>query len=173
MLCNGDHNLRHLLDGSAPNAAPRQVRRVEEYIEANWPKPFRIEDMAAIAGSSIRSIYRAFRNFRGYSPMEFVKQKRPARANNLLRDPNFLITVTQAAFARGFSDVSRFSKDFSEACGEPPSAVRDRSKKRVECGCNCSIRPAGAALRFSRTPGARTSSIFAAAIGLGVRRLVR
>lgn len=132
LLCNGDHNLRHLLDGPAPPIAPRQVRRVEEYIEANWAMPLRIEDMAAVAGSSARSIYRAFRNSRGYSPMEFVKRQRLLQARALLLDPNAVITVTQAAIACGFSDVSRFSKDFSEAYGEPPSKVRGRPKKRSD-----------------------------------------
>jgi len=130
LLCNGEHNFRHLLDGDAPTAAPRQVRLVEDYIEANWEKPFRIEEMVAITGSSIRSIYRAFNSNRGYSPMEFVKRQRLIQACRLLQNPDSVMTVTRVAFACGFSDVSRFSKDFSKAYGESPSAVRNRLKSR-------------------------------------------
>ena len=109
-------------------ATPGQVRRVEKYIEANWARPLRIEDMATIAGSSTRSVYRAFRDSRGYSPMEFVKRRRLLQAHALLQDPSSVTTVTQVAFACGFSDASRFSKDFSKAYGKSPSAVRNRSK---------------------------------------------
>jgi len=130
LLCNGGHNFRHLLDGAAPMAAPRQVRLVEAHIEANWEKPFLIEDMVAITGSSARSIYRAFRSSRGYSPSEFVKRQRLIQARSLLQNPDSMTTVTQVAFACGFSDVSRFSKEFSKAYGEAPSAVSKRLKAK-------------------------------------------
>ena len=111
-------------------AAPRQVRLVEAHIEANWEKPFLIEDMVAITGSSARSIYRAFRSSRGYSPSEFVKRQRLIQARSLLQNPDSMTTVTQVAFACGFSDVSRFSKEFSKAYGEPPSVVNRSKAKR-------------------------------------------
>jgi len=131
LLCNGGHNLRRLLDGAAPIAAPRQVRLVEGYIEANWEKPFLIEDMAAMTGSSVRSIYRAFRSTRGYSPSEFLKRQRLLQARNMLLRTDSMTTVTQVAFACGFSDVSRFSKEFSKAYGEAPSVVnRSKAKRR-------------------------------------------
>jgi len=130
LLCNGGHNFRHLLDRAPPMAAPRQVRLVEQHIEANWQKPFLIEDMATMTGSSIRSIYRAFRSSRGYSPSEFLKRQRLMQARSMLLQPDSMTTVTQVAFACGFSDVSRFSKEFSKAYGEAPSAVNRSKAKR-------------------------------------------
>jgi AraC-like DNA-binding protein len=128
LLCNAEHNRQYLLAGAAPDVAPRQVRRVEEYIDANWANPFRIEDMAAIAGASSRSVYRTFRNTRGYSPKEFLRQRRLVEARAMLNDPDSPATVTQVALACGFSDASRFSKDFRKAYGQPPSAVRKGTK---------------------------------------------
>ena len=130
LLCNGGHNFRHLLDRAPPMAAPRQVRLVEQHIEANWQKPFLIEDMATMTGSSIRSIYRAFRSSRGYSPSEFLKRQRLIQARSMLLRPDSMTTVTQVAFACGFSDVSRFSKEFSKAYGEAPSVVNRSKAKR-------------------------------------------
>jgi len=70
------HNYSHLLECQVPNVAPLQVRRAEEYIEANWDQPITLEDLAAVTGVSVLSLARSFRQSRGYSPMEFVKQVR-------------------------------------------------------------------------------------------------
>jgi hypothetical protein len=70
------HNYSHLLEIEPPDAAPIQVRRAEEYIEAYWDQPISLESLAAITGVSARSLIRSFRQRRGYSPMQFVKQVR-------------------------------------------------------------------------------------------------
>lgn len=78
-LCGHRHNYSHLLEQVAPEAAPWQVRRVEEYIEANWRQPITLEDLAEVAGVSAFSLFRSFRKSRGYSPLEFAKRVRAAR----------------------------------------------------------------------------------------------
>jgi len=55
-LCGNRHNYSRLLDGQAKAAAPWQVRRVEEYIEANWDQPIAIEALAVVANASARSM---------------------------------------------------------------------------------------------------------------------
>jgi hypothetical protein len=70
------HNYSHLLELEPPDAALSQVRRAEEYIEANWNQPISLETLAAITGVSARSLSRSFKQSRGYSPMQFVKQVR-------------------------------------------------------------------------------------------------
>ena len=131
LLCNGEHNFRHLLDNFAlPTVAPRQVRLVEEYIEANWDKSFRIEDMVALTGASVRSIYRAFQSSRRYSPSEFLRQQRLMQARKMLESSGKSVTVMQVAIACGFSNSSRFSKEFFKAYGESPSRVRSHAETR-------------------------------------------
>src|SRR5208337_5673954 len=44
-LCGTGHNYSRLLDGRPRSAAPSQVRRVEEYIEAHWNQPISIEGL--------------------------------------------------------------------------------------------------------------------------------
>ena len=75
-LCSHRHNYSHLLDGNSPDAAPAQIRRVEEYIEANWQQPITLEDLAEVSGMSAFSLFRSFKTVRGYSPLEFVEQVR-------------------------------------------------------------------------------------------------
>jgi AraC-like DNA-binding protein len=123
MLFNFSHNMREQLDQEVLDAGSWQVKRVEEYIEAHLEAPFDIERIAAVTGISTRSIYRAFKRSRGYSPMAFARQRRLQRARQMLEEAETNQTVTSVAFVCGFNDVGHFSREFSKAFGKAPSAV--------------------------------------------------
>jgi len=76
------NNYSPLLERRAADAAPSEVRRAEEFIEANADRPITLEDLARVTGVSAFSLFRAFRKSRGYSPLEFA-----ARVRSQLRDP--------------------------------------------------------------------------------------
>lgn len=119
MLSSFNHNYSHIFENNFPMAAPAQVRRVESYIEDNWDQPLIMEDIVAISGCSARSIFRAFRANRDYTPMQFAKMIRLKHARKMLQELN--LSVTQVALACGFSDLGRFSRDYRSAYGELPS----------------------------------------------------
>ncbi len=106
------------------DTAPWQVRRVEDYIAAHLDGPFTVEEAVAITGFSARTLYRAFRKYRGYSPGEFSKQRRLLKARDLLRAAPPFRSVTEVAEECGFFDLSHFSRDFSKQFGEWPSAAK-------------------------------------------------
>jgi AraC-like DNA-binding protein len=129
VLCTAQHNYRAMLDRPVAEAGFWQVRRAEAYIEAHWNEPLTIDALAEATGTSGRSIYRAFKASRGYSPFRFAKDLRLRHAREKLTRPeDNAMTVTAIALACGFENVSRFSKDFSEAFGETPSAILRRAK---------------------------------------------
>jgi AraC-like DNA-binding protein len=117
------HNHSRLLAGEAPDAAPWQVRAAEEFIEANWHLPIYIEDIVQTTGASGRSIFQAFRQARGYSPMEFVKRVRLNQARRLLQIPDEATSVTGVAFRCGFKNLGNFARDYRQAFGELPSVT--------------------------------------------------
>jgi AraC-like DNA-binding protein len=127
-LAASEHRYRDHLEGRVPAAAPWQVRRAEGYIAANWDKPLEIETLAEVTGASVRSIFRAFKQSRGYTPFEFAKRIRLSHARRMLEEAEAGGSVTSVCFACGFSDLGRFSKDFVQAFGERPSDVLKRHK---------------------------------------------
>jgi AraC-like DNA-binding protein len=127
-LAASEHRYRDHLEGRVAVAAPWQVRRAEAYIAAHWDKPLEIETVAAVTGASVRSIFRAFKQSRGYTPFEFAKRIRLNHARRMLEEAESGGSVTSVCFACGFSDLGRFSKDFALAFGERPSDVLKRHK---------------------------------------------
>src|SRR5262249_8881652 len=83
-LTANPHNFSDALEREQPRPAPWQVRRAEEYITANWNHPITVEALAAAAGASARSIFKAFRDSRNCSPMAFVKSLRLQQARRRL-----------------------------------------------------------------------------------------
>lgn len=120
-LFGNRHNHTHLLERKAAGVAPRQLRLAEDYIEANWNRPITVEALAAVTGVSIRSIFKYFRESRGYSPMAFVKQIRLERARGMLLAADATTSVTGVALACGFYSLGHFARDYRDCFGELPS----------------------------------------------------
>jgi len=113
----------------ARDAGPWQVKRVEEYIEANLDAPFNIEQIAELTGISTRSIYRAFKRSRGYSPMQFARQRRLQQARRMPEGAGQVESVTSVAFRCGFNasaisagDSRRSSASRLQPCSAAVSA---------------------------------------------------
>jgi AraC-like DNA-binding protein len=122
------HNFSHLLERDLRRAAPWQVRRAEEFIEANWNRPLTIKMISAATGVSIRNLIKAFRLARGCSPMAFVKRVRLMQARQMLTAPAENTSVTAVAFACGFDNPGHFAGDYRLAFGELPSQTLTKVK---------------------------------------------
>jgi AraC-like DNA-binding protein len=135
-LCANLHDEIHLLDRESMGAAPWQVRRAEEYIEAHWDQPITVEALAVATGASARSIFHFFKASRGYAPMVFVKQVRLRHARRMLMMPDKATSVTSVAFDCGFTNLGHFAKDYGKCFGELPSETLNRTK-------GAAVRPTG------------------------------
>ncbi len=124
------HNFSHQLEARQPKPAPWQVRVIEDYIDANWNQPITVTVLSAAAGASARSIFKAFKDARGCSPMAFVKSVRLNRARHMLTTPTPDTSVVGVAFACGFLNPGHFSRDYRLAFGELPSATLGQSKSK-------------------------------------------
>lgn len=128
-LCASRHRLRDMLLDPAPMPDFGLVKRLEDYIEANWREPITIERLARQAGVSARSIFRVFERVRGYSPMAFAKSVRLRRAHEMLRSGDPAVTVATAAAACNFANAGHFARYYRATFGELPSATIARADR--------------------------------------------
>ena len=126
LMCHRHSYTQFLLREPLP-AGSSAVRRVEEFIEANWDKPIDIEAMVAVANVSARSLFRQFKRDRGYSPADFAKRVRLDRAREMLEHSNERTAVIQVALKCGFQNPGHFARDFRLTFGELPSETLKRS----------------------------------------------
>ena len=100
---------------------PRHVRKVEEYLQAHAHENVCADQLAQLAGVSLRSLYAGFKDFCGVSPMQYLRDLRLDRARaDLLNLPD-VPSVASVALRWGFGHLGRFSADYKERFGESPS----------------------------------------------------
>jgi len=101
---------------------PRTLVRLKEHIDANLDSSLPMTELAQLAGLSISHFARCFRKSMGMPPHTYVKQRRVARAREMLSATN--LPVAEIALVLGFSDQSHFTRRFREIIGVPPGAYR-------------------------------------------------
>jgi len=112
---------------SAPEPAHRQIALVEAWIEHNLGEAFGLEELAAVADVSTRSIQLAFSRLRGCTPMQFVLSRRLEKARALLQAATPATTVTGVAMDCGCFHLGRFATAYRTQFGEKPSETLARS----------------------------------------------
>jgi PAS domain S-box-containing protein len=111
---------RKLLQRPALLTAPHHVRVAEEYLSANWDRLVPIEELVAVSGVGMRTLFRSFNQHRGQSPMQFARLIRLRRAQELLSSPTPETTVLGTALACGYSNSGHFARQYFNAFGERP-----------------------------------------------------
>ena len=101
--------------------APGLVRRAEEYMRAHLKEAISIIDLLGICDCSRSMLFAAFRNARGYTPMEFLTEQRLQSAREKLLKPHPVASVSSIALDCGFMNLGRFSQVYRRRFGERPS----------------------------------------------------
>jgi AraC-like DNA-binding protein len=100
-------------------AGSGHVARAVRWIRENYAKPFKVEEVAQVAGLSVSAFYRNFNEATSMSPIQFQKQIRLQEARLLLASrPNDVSTVGHRV---GYGSVSQFSREYRRQFGTPPS----------------------------------------------------
>ena len=114
-------------DADTRGASPRSVRRALAFIDAHVTEPIHLDDIAIAAGVPPRTLYEAFRRFRGVSPMRHLRNLRLDQVRHHLLDADRAGSVTAIALEAGFGHLGRFSQDYAERFGEKPSETLRRA----------------------------------------------
>ncbi|KLU15945.1 transcriptional regulator [Xenorhabdus sp. GDc328] len=99
---------------------PRHVRRVQEYLQAHAHEPITVEQLAQVAGVSLRSLYSGFKEFLNISPMQYLRDLRMEHVRTELLAGE-ATSVTGVALRWGFAHMGRFSAEYKARYGETPS----------------------------------------------------
>ena len=125
--------------GSQEHAAPKAVdhgpaagtenddalmKRLVSYVETNLGNSdLSIDDIAQACAVSRTSLHRKVKSMTGTSPMDFVREARIRKATQQLMDTTK--SVSEVAYACGFTDPKYFSKCFKAITGKTPSEYRN------------------------------------------------
>lgn len=105
-----------------PEGALLPAERIMPQLRRSLIRPWRIVDMAEIAGLSPSQLHRVFRAETGLSPMSWLRRERINAAKLLLLDRT--TTVSAVAAKVGYSDPFHFSRDFKKLTGRAPGEFR-------------------------------------------------
>lgn len=101
-----------------------RVRRAVELIESRYADPLRLDDLADAAGLSRFHFARVFAAATGCSPYQYLLRTRIRRALSILQCGR--MSVTDTAYAVGFTDLGRFQRAFRAELGVSPRDVKPR-----------------------------------------------
>ena len=103
------------------------VARAVRWIRDHYAQPFRVEDVARVAGMSVSAFYRNFQAVTAMSPIQFQKQIRLQEARLLLATHPH--DITAVGHRVGYDSPSQFSREYRRRFGAPPS--RDAARLRA------------------------------------------
>lgn len=113
---------------SAPSTiANAHLRRAVQFIHANLSKTITIGDIAEASGTTPRSLQLYFQSEFGLSPMRYLKQQRLLLARRLILQSEDNRTLGEIIYEAGFSHFGRFSSEYRDLFGEPPSQTKART----------------------------------------------
>jgi AraC family transcriptional regulator len=105
--------------------APRHLRRVLAYIDADVGRDIALADLAQLVGISKNHFIRGFRAATQRTPYAYLVERRLARAVDALRHST--MSVERIARDSGFRSAPGFSNVFKKHYGMSPSKFRGRS----------------------------------------------
>jgi AraC-like DNA-binding protein len=97
------------------------------WLRANYTKPLRVEELAAVARMGMSTLHHHFRALTAMSPLQYQKQLRlvAARERMLING----LDAASAAFEVGYESASQFNREYKRFFGQPP--MRDIQARRL------------------------------------------
>jgi AraC-like DNA-binding protein len=108
--------------------SPRDVKRAIDFMEANLEAAITVADIVDVSGVPGRTLFKHFRDWRGISPMRYLRNARFQRARELLGRARPESSVTELAMSLGFNHMGRFSVEYRRRFGESPSETLQRRR---------------------------------------------
>ncbi|MCJ2026914.1 helix-turn-helix transcriptional regulator [Methylobacterium sp. J-067] len=103
----------------------RHLRFAIDYIVANLSTSLTLADIAAAAGTSVRSLQSKFKQELGRTPIQFIIERRLSRAHDdLISSAKADWSIADIARQHGFVHLSDFSQRYRREYGNSPTETR-------------------------------------------------
>lgn len=109
-------------------ARDRELGPLLAWIDDHLHEPLTLTAVAARAGTSTRTLSRRFDETTGSSVLQWITDRRIAKARALLEDTD--LSITDVAFATGFGSLGAFRHHFTRTAGTTPRAYRHTFRER-------------------------------------------
>jgi AraC-like DNA-binding protein len=129
LLLAHPHNYSAALRRPERAIASRDVKRAIDYMESNVTAMVTLADVVTAAGVSGRALFKHFRNYTHYSPMQYLREARFRRVHEALQRAAPEESVTEIAARFGFDHMGRFGVEYRRRFGVKPSQTKERRKK--------------------------------------------
>lgn len=106
---------------NAERSSHKTLELVIDYINNNYSKELRLEDIAKNAFVSVNQLCRIFNKYCSTTVTKYIISKRITEAKKLLAEG---VSVTNAAYMCGFNDYANFIKAFKKTVGVPPGKYK-------------------------------------------------
>lgn len=100
------------------------VAKVVSHIRDHVCDGINVESLPKLFSVSRRTLSRRFAKYVGHSPAVEIRQARLKHAHRMLLNTN--MSLTEIAFACGYTDLSHMDRSFRTAFGNSPSALRNK-----------------------------------------------
>jgi AraC-like DNA-binding protein len=105
----------------------RGTAKARAWLRANYTKPFRLDQLAAVARMGVSTLNHHFRATTSLSPLQYHKQLRLVGAREKMLVEG--LDATRAAFDVGYESTSQFTREYKRLFGQPP--MRDVKSQRA------------------------------------------
>ncbi len=96
----------------------------KEMIDAHLYENISVDELSGLAGLSVSSFKRKFKEIYNDSPAKYLKKKKLEKAADMLRLSNN--RISDIAYDCGFNDLAHFSNSFLAEYGSSPSDYREK-----------------------------------------------
>ncbi|MEV0388969.1 AraC family transcriptional regulator [Nonomuraea sp. NPDC050643] len=131
LLDSQPHDYSTTRSGSDAGSGPAALRRAQRYCEEHAGEYVTLQDIAAAARVSVRTLQYDFRRHLHTTPLAYLRKVRLALAHaDLVRmaRTGAQATVAEVATRWGFKHLGRFSCLYRETYGRPPSSTLSGSR---------------------------------------------
>src|SRR5690606_28478917 len=105
------------------------IVQIQAWIKANCASDISMQNLADMAGMSLRNFNRRFKNATDMSPLQYLLTARIELAMNMLQSTN--LCIQEIANAVGYQDIAHFNRQFKHKTSVSPGDYRKTVRAKM------------------------------------------